>query len=929
MLGSLELLGALGDISSKVNRDGKLSNSKATKLRVHLIALALSCVHSTNRFSVICATLGLYAWIGHVAEETEGGAGNMNCRNLSRILGPLLVGSELNDIKDDTWTARGPPRNQEHIDAIRASNASAITIAFMLLSNWKEIVKELRIFAATAAAILRDKEEEERLADAPSIYTLPPRDGLVEARRSSDALNESAVAGKSSSNPLKAFGARILKNNVQKKANKHVDKSRIPDSPRTFGHRVLVPDGTGGNKWVTLLHNANDGNKTRAATSRTAKHRRPQMEAVADMVRRQSVYPHGPPDTIPAASGPNVPYHSANRPLRSRHIAIQIPEYARLSPNYEPNGQPQEETLDEEIPSEDEETRYPPDIPMPEQTRPWPILETHGQPQEDYLDEEIPSEDRYSRYEDPLSGYRYSTHEDRYSNFEAHYGNYQDLGETPLAIRHDSYSDLPYVENFEDIPTPRAQTTTDEESNIPFVEKSENTPTSRGRSMIPKPLNSIGRSRRKEERSHSLSPSPGPSNAFQQRHPVYHPSGSRPKQNLTSGALHPAGVSTRRPFSPVRFRQHSNFFEDSRSAKKVEPSDDLSRRMITRASSMQSGAQPLDESVIDDISAHPMVEGNNTLAHNLAGSHFSQPRYSASQDDDDELYAASIVIEDSANMDGMDNERRAESVEYAPSVGDEVTEEEPARQPITSAERKERYLRQLKDEYDEWKVDVRANNLKRTGRMSIESLRTMTSEEFIDLNDWDVEVQGPLPKRKTRAERRMDEDTDFLINHRRPFDSVPSIEAREREEMQPFIDKVRALRKPKSEATLAKELEDFADKFERCRVWQQGRPARKIADEAERERWRAQREAYEALSADEKRALNDRKKRDEIEAICRESDEQNAAEKELRRSRKRKERNQKSGESGEPNTNGTRGGGEGGRITALKRLFGGGNRKRS
>ena len=911
LLGSLELLGALGDISSKVNRDGKLSDSEATKLRVHLIALALSCVHSEHRLSVICATLGLYAWIGHATEASEGGPGNMNCRNLSRILGPLLVGEELNDIKDDTRTARGLPRNQEQIDAARASNATAITIAFMLLTNWKEIVEELRTFAAGAAAILRDQEEEERLADAPSMYTLPQRDGLVEARRSSDALNEPGVAGnevrtaKSSSTPLKSLGAIFLRNNVHKRADGHFDKSRIPDSPRTFRHPVQVPDGTGGHKWVTSLHGANDGNKARAATSRTAKHTRQQRDAVADMVRRRFVYPHGPSDTIeqiPAASGPNVPYNSANRPVRSRHIPIQIPELPRPSSIHETHGQP---LLDEEIPSEDEESSFPPAIRMPEQPRPRPTSETYGQPQEDYLDEEIPSEDRYKDYEDLLS--------------------------------EDSYSDLPYVENFEDIPTPRAQTTTDAGPSMPRVEKSENTPTQRGRSMIPKPLNNIGRSRRSEERTDSLSPSArslsGPPSAVQQRPPVYHPSGSKPKQYLMSGALHPADLSRRRPLSPMGPRQPWNSFEDPPAANKVEPSDDLSRRTITRAPSMQSGAPlPLDESVIDDIPERPMaIESNNTFAHNLARSPFSQPRYSAPQDGDDQIYSAPEFNEDSTNMDGIDNEGRAESVEHAPSVGDEVTEEGSTRHPRNSAEQEERYLRELMSEYDDWQVSKKACNLKLSGRLSFESVGTMSSEDFILLNEWDVEKQGPIPKRRTRAERHMDEDTAFLINHRRPFDALPSLEANARDELQPFIDRIRALREPKSEATLAKELEEFKDKIQRCREWQQGRPARMIADEAERVRWRAQRDeeeaAYKELSADEKQAWNDRKARDKLERICQAYDDDDAAKKKHWWPRKRKESNQQSGDSGEPNTNRTRGGGEGGKVTALKRLFGGGNKK--
>ena len=1118
LLGSSELLATLRDILLHMNQDGRLSEEEATELRVRLIALALSCVHSDSRFSVICATLGLYAWIGHATEASEGGPANMNCKNLSSLLGPLLVGEELNDIKG-VRAAPGTQLDAQQVAEVMANNQEAIAIAFMLITNWKGIVEELRTSAVSAAADLRYEEEGRRLANAQSQYTLQSRDAPVQGRQPPDVLNESAVAGnkgklaQSFFHPLRAF--RSFSRDRGPKPDAFVTESGDPNSPRTFRLPLRVADGTGGFTWVYSLQHANDGHKRRAATSRRPNHTKPRSENVDTTVRHRhrSVYPYGHPgleEQIEAASSPVVNYASVNQAARHRHIGvvneheIKAERQPRLGPTYETHDQPEDDFSDEEIPSEDRISNYE-DLLSPEASQSdrgeidpgerfgdgdsfsvndnseneseqderlhnglleplteyresylhlerckreytsnpvrnekdqedltsyenQPAEEALGQPatatrpanaidSETLMDRPNHSaqssvdiqqlakahtfavhgstprrrrtapflgvnevdEDQVTQNQGFLSDHARSQTANSVTSSQS--GSVRQLvqrfepqssqghyvppwmnasgkpihkkvpttsaaeGKARAEIRNDSGSDsdLPHVENFEETPTPRARTT-DDGSKLPLVKSSENTPTPRARSLIPKPLSDIGRSRRKGEQRDSLSPSPtkyvGGSNTVQMRPPIYHApiSNKKPQRYLMSGALHPADMPSRRPLSPIRVPNPS-YLSDPPAARKVEPSKALSNRMTTSASSQSSSLLQSDQTAMDEIPTRPMtLDANNTFAPNHAESH-SQPGYSASQDGDDYAYSASEYTEHSANTDSIDNERQAESMEHIHSAEDEITEEELARRQRSSAEIYDRGVRRLMAEYDHYLVGKQACHLKLTGRMSFSSLSTMTSQEYIEKNDWDVEEKGPPPKQRTRAERHMDEDTAFIINGRRQFDMFPELEAGQRREMQPFIEKVLAAREPKSEAALAKELEEFKDKMEKCRVWDQERPARRRAYEAERGRWAAEREkeraAFEALSDKEKRAWMDRKAKEKLEKICREADESKAAKKEHRWSRKRKGSGEKSGEksgdSGESKTKHgiNRPGIRGGKVSALRKLFGGGMRKGS
>ena len=524
-------------------------------------------------------------------------------------------------------------------------------------------------------------------------------------------------------------------------------------------------------------------------------------------------------------------------------------------------------------------------------------------------------------------------------------------GKAPALIRNDSYSDRPFVENVEDTPTPRAKATTSVDSGLPFVQNLEDTPTPRARYLIPKPLSDIGRPRRKAERhDSSSSPSaakyPDARNILRQKPPIYLQPRGQPKRYMMSGALHPADMATRRPFSPDRCVSPLSLFEGQASVIKVEPSQDLSKRSMTSpASSSQSSVLRLRQSVEDDLPTRPVnTEGNNTLPHHRPSSHFSEPRHNNSQHGKSGSYSASEYSENSADMDSIDDDRRGESREYLQFEENAVTEEELALRRGTSEVdegENERELRKRKASFDDWKLSREAYFLgcdPNGGRTSSLSFQTITEQKFIARNNWDVEEDGPVPKQTTREEHRMDIDTAFLIEGKR---IVPAW----RRDVEPYVQQILATREPKSEATLEREFEEFKAHVEDCRRWHETVEDRMKTRDPVRDRWLAERKKeqaeYEALSEEEKIAWRDRKSQEKLERLCKEADERKAARKSNRWLRRKKEegsgQKSKSGDSEESKTeggvNGTRGGGggggDGGKVTAFKRFIRGGIRKRS
>ena len=869
LLGSLELLKTLEDISLNLNQDRRLSESVETDLRVYLIALALSCVHSENRLSVICATLGLYAWIGHATETSKGGIANMTYQNLSTLLSPLLIGNELNDIKDQIWIAKGSLPSPEQMNLMKANNKSGIAVALMLITNWKGIAKELRKLGANAAALLRFDEKQKRLAEAESVST--PTPSGAPAQQPSDGLNESNAAGNIMKTVQRSllwpfeFVVRQSKNKVYQGKRRRTTRPGIPYSSRKAGARVRVHDDTGGMTTVSLLPNTNDGQTRRAATSPRPQHTTPKKQVPVG--RRRSVLQRGrrgPKKHSRTASGPieeqfvsglegqghiGAITRRQNEPEDTRQSTVRYrSRQPKLTPTYEGHGHigavdrrqyKPEDARESPVRSRSRQPRLTPTYEgyehigavdrrqyEPEdarestyrsrQPRLAPTYETHDQLDDDFLYEEIPSEDRISNYEVLRSSdYSQSDRGDvEYGEGDLEEGAQAQISAGITSNTSASHESIHMIQR-EAAPAPNTPTkpaagakalTSKSSSDLPYVDNFEVSPTSRARSMIPRPVRGAGRPRRETGRGA--------------------PMGS-PKYFM-SGAL---GRSDR-------------------------PS-----------------------------THHPA----------------------------DHADSASVHTEQSSIMGAQDEERD---------------------------------LRQLMAEYDEWQVGKQAYHLKLTGRMSNPSIRTMSEQEFIETHNWDVEEMGPVGSIKTRHEKRMDDDTEFIVNGRRPSDFSLQLGQTERTMLQPWIDKVLATRKPKSDAQLRQDMEDFKVKIEACKEWHKIMRARMEADLEEKARWQEQRDEekamFEKLSDEEKKAYVDRKKREKLERICREADERQARKKKERGgghlwSRKKKgsssgpkksgssssglKKSESSGGGDVDTEQGTRGGDDDGKVSVLKRFF--------
>ncbi|KZL67955.1 RhoGAP domain-containing protein [Colletotrichum tofieldiae] len=178
ILGSLSLFDALVAIHSQLRKEPELNRTKETKLRARLIALAIGTVKSRFRRDLICAVFGLLSLIGRAAEsaarEDEQGrplptSDLMGYTALGIVFGPLLVGDLL-----DSYTMKlanptsglllfplTPPqlRKERQRRIVTQDEASPLSvdkihvannIAEMLITNWREVVRNMKNLSISA-----------------------------------------------------------------------------------------------------------------------------------------------------------------------------------------------------------------------------------------------------------------------------------------------------------------------------------------------------------------------------------------------------------------------------------------------------------------------------------------------------------------------------------------------------------------------------------------------------------------------------------------------------------------------------------------------------------------------------------------------------------------------------------------------------------
>ena len=214
LLGSILLFKALRSITDHLHPNPELPDSQNTKTRASLIALAISSVTSSLRVSLIWAVLGLAALIGHEAEKAEqadkiaGKDGErqrrvsfelMGYRSLGVVLGPLLLGDLTDQVAVSDENERGGllvlPGNtkqrrkekkkekgqdnklEQSSDLIAHVDRANVTarVMEMLIGNWQEVVKQLRIINATRnGGLLATSESRQGLVSANSKLTMRP-----------------------------------------------------------------------------------------------------------------------------------------------------------------------------------------------------------------------------------------------------------------------------------------------------------------------------------------------------------------------------------------------------------------------------------------------------------------------------------------------------------------------------------------------------------------------------------------------------------------------------------------------------------------------------------------------------------------------------------------------------------------------------------
>jgi hypothetical protein len=180
ILGSLSLFDALVALHSELKGEPEFLQTKQTKLRARLIALAIGTVKSRLRRDLICAVFGLLCLIGRAAEkaprEDEHGrplptSDLMGYNALGIVFGPLLVGDLLtsytmqvgNTAPGPTLFPATPPnarkerRGSKVMEDVQPSSLAvdkvymANNITEMLITHWREVVRQMRSIGVSKA----------------------------------------------------------------------------------------------------------------------------------------------------------------------------------------------------------------------------------------------------------------------------------------------------------------------------------------------------------------------------------------------------------------------------------------------------------------------------------------------------------------------------------------------------------------------------------------------------------------------------------------------------------------------------------------------------------------------------------------------------------------------------------------------------------
>ncbi|KAL2760419.1 hypothetical protein ACRALDRAFT_1073722, partial [Sodiomyces alcalophilus JCM 7366] len=192
IIGCVAVFDALVAIHSHFRSEiaADLNQSRQIKLRARLIALAISTLRSRFRRELVCAVFGLLSLIGQQAENAAQGDGPgsspfaselMGYHALGVIFGPLLVGELLADYTnkiaaDPSWGSllspltptklkrerpRKAPKSAECLPAVDKMSDVRLAndVAEMLISHWRDVVREMRSFSVLSCQGRRSEDE--------------------------------------------------------------------------------------------------------------------------------------------------------------------------------------------------------------------------------------------------------------------------------------------------------------------------------------------------------------------------------------------------------------------------------------------------------------------------------------------------------------------------------------------------------------------------------------------------------------------------------------------------------------------------------------------------------------------------------------------------------------------------------------------------
>ena len=269
-LGSLELYKALRDIQQKVYKNPqepetqrhtasipmKEPETQRHTASIPMIARALSSLASNDRFSIICAVLGLFAWIGHATKTTTGPPGQlMSYAAFATILLPMLINDDLRDVHDSEEHG-GEITAEEKAAAGKKYIRDARNIANMLLPNWTAIVIQLRALAVRSNALdgtqLRfantntNSQNPLRIAEAEEQGIVPTKP--INSKKSVVFANTSSGSSKALAlNPSNSIWQRLRLPN----SSSHLQLNQTPVPQRDTSRIIEMDDGTGATMQIT------------------------------------------------------------------------------------------------------------------------------------------------------------------------------------------------------------------------------------------------------------------------------------------------------------------------------------------------------------------------------------------------------------------------------------------------------------------------------------------------------------------------------------------------------------------------------------------------------------------------------------------------------------------------------------------------------